>query len=299
MSKRSSSDPSGPVHQPVLLREVLQFLDLQPNLIVVDGTVGAGGHSLRIVPEISPGGSLLGLDRDPMMLRLAEQRLAGSDGVRLIHSSYARLRDQLDAIDVDAVDRVLVDLGLSSDQLEDRTRGFGFRAGGTLDLRFDPSTGVPASELLRTSGEQELRTIFEEFGDERFAGQIAKAIARSRSVISTTEELEQIVSAAVPGSGRGGKHPATRVMQALRIAVNDELQHLQRSLDVTFHQCIRPGGRLVVISFHSIEDRMVKQAFRRQDQWQSLTPKPVEASPAELRMNPRARSAKLRAAIRK
>lgn len=169
-----------------------------------------------------------------------------------------------------------------------------------MDLRFDTSTGESAAALLRTASASELADIFETHGEEKFAKKIADAICQQRKhePVETTEQLEAICAASMPGKPRGGKNPATRVVQALRIAVNDELEHLQRSLDSVFYDSIRPGGRLVVISFHSIEDRMVKQAFRRKDQWQNLTPKPIQASPAELRMNPRARTAKLRAAIR-
>jgi 16S rRNA (cytosine1402-N4)-methyltransferase len=300
MTNRSSSDESGPVHKPVLLREVVQFLDLIPQLTVVDGTVGAGGHSAAICPLIEPDGTLLGFDRDPMMLDFANDRLSEFGSVQLIHSSYVHLREQLDELKIDAVDRVLVDLGLSSDQLEDRTRGFGFKAGGTLDLRFDTTGGQSASELLRTASAEDLADIFQTHGEEKFARQIANAICQQRrhDPVETTEQLEAICAASMPGKVRGGKNPATRVVQALRIAVNDELEHLQRSLDTVFYESVRPGGRVVVITFHSIEDRMVKQAFRRKDQWQNLTPKPVAANPAELRMNPRARSAKLRAAKR-
>ncbi len=300
MTKRSISDQPGPVHQPVLLREVIQFLDLQSDLTVVDGTVGAGGHSAAICPGIEPGGTLLGFDRDPMMLDLARQRLQSFGSANLIHSSYVHLREKLDELGIDAVDRVLVDLGLSSDQLADRSRGFGFKAGGTLDLRFDTSTGESAKEFLWTASVAELADIFHRHADEKFAKQIAEAIHqyRRKQPIETTEQLQAICADAMPGKPRGGKNPATRVIQALRIAVNGELDHLQESLDKVFYDSVRPGGRVVVISFHSIEDRMVKQAFRRRDQWENLTPKPVEANPAELRMNPRARSAKLRAAKR-
>ncbi len=301
MTDRSTSEPPGPVHKPVLLREVLQFLDLTPELTVVDGTVGAGGHSHEIAAAIEPGGMLLGFDRDPMMLQFASERLKAHDTVRLIHSSYVHLREKLDELGIDAVDRVLVDLGLSSDQLADRSRGFGFKAGGTLDLRFDTTAGQSASELLRTESAAKIAEIFEMHGEEKYAREIADAICRQRNQepIDTTEQLEAVCAASIPGKPRGGKNPATRVVQALRIAVNDELEHLQRSLDSVFFDSVRPGGRVVVITFHSIEDRMVKQAFRRKDQWLNLTPKPIQPSSAELRMNPRARSAKLRAATRR
>lgn len=290
------------VHVPVLLREVLTHLDLRPGLTVVDGTVGAAGHSRHIAGAIRPGGRLIGLDRDPMMLQHAAGILGDADDVTLKHSSYADLEAILDELAISSVDRVLLDLGLSSDQLADRQRGFGFKTGGPLDLRFDISRGRSAAELIHSASAEELQQIFETFGEEHHAGRIARGIvaARMQSTIQTAEELAEVVQRSVGGSrGREETHPATRVFQALRIAVNEELVHLERFLHDVAPRRIAPGGRLVVISFHSLEDRIVKDAFREKERWEPLTKKPVTATPNEQRLNPRSRSAKLRAAVRK
>jgi 16S rRNA (cytosine1402-N4)-methyltransferase len=299
---QGSSRPVRPVHIPVLLRETLAALDLRPGLTVVDGTVGAGGHSRRILDALRPGGRLIGLDRDPMMLRHAAAHLGDADDVFLKHSSYADLGTILDELAIDTIDRALLDLGLSSDQLADRERGFGFKTGGPLDLRFDVSRGRPASELLRTADADELARIFREYGEEHHSERIAQAIVagRSQHPITTADELGEFVVRGVgPARGREATHPATRVFQALRIAVNEELAHLERFLREVAPARIASGGRLVVISFHSLEDRIVKDAFRETSRWETLTKKPVTASPSEERLNPRARSAKLRVAVRR
>lgn len=220
------------------------------------------------------------------------------DNCRLVQSSYADLPDVLRDLAIDTVDRVLVDLGLSSDQLADRSRGFGFAAGGPLDLRFDPSQGQPAGELLQSAGADRLEQIFRDYGEDPNAARIARAIVeqRRREPVRTAEALADLVAATVGRGGRSGTHPATRVFQALRIAVNEELDHLQRFLDATLPDCLRPGGRAVVITFHSLEDRIVKNAFRDRDRWELVNRKPMTASAAEIRRNPRSRSAKVRAA---
>lgn len=285
-------------HRPVMVREVLRWLDLRPGLIVADGTVGAGGHAAAILPRIRPGGRLIGLDRDPMMLDHAARAVSGED-VDLVHGSYAGLRDVLDGIPIGKVDRVLLDLGLSSDQLSDGARGFSFKAEGPLDLRFDTSRGKPAAHLLATAGHAELARLFREFGEEPHSERIAERVVATRSSrpIRTAKHLAELVEAAVPHSGRRGDiHPATRVFQALRIAANGELDELRRMLDETLPACLAPGGRAVVISFHSLEDRMVKEAFRSRDRWRDLTPKPIPPTPSEQRINPRSRTAKVRAA---
>ncbi len=288
------------VHIPVLLKETLAALDLKPGMTVVAGRVGAGGHSRKVIDAIRPGGRLIGLDRDPMMLRLAMENIGEMSDVTLKQSSYAELDQVLEELALPAVDRVLVDLGLSSDQLADRERGFGFKVGGTLDLRFDIRQGRPASELLRTAGVQELTDIFRDYGEEANAHRIAHAIVQQRASapISTAEQLARLVEQSSPGR-RGDTHPATRVFQALRIAVNEELEQLQRLLNDVGPRRIAPGGRLVVISFHSLEDRYVKDAFRETERWEPLTKKPVTATPTEERLNPRSRSAKLRSAVRR
>ncbi|MEZ6125173.1 MAG: 16S rRNA (cytosine(1402)-N(4))-methyltransferase RsmH [Planctomycetaceae bacterium] len=287
------------IHIPVMHREVLHALDLSEGLTVMDGTVGAGGHS-RLIAERIGTGRLIGFDRDPMMLNFAEQRLEGFHSF-LFHASYADAPEYLMECGQPQVDRVLLDLGLSSDQLSDRERGFGFDAGGPLDMRFDTSRGRAAADLLMTAGEEELKTIFEEFGEEPFAGQIAARICQERKTvrIDRADQLESCVRMAVP-SGRQatGKNPATRVFQALRIAVNNELEHVQRMMNDVLPGILKPGGIAVIITFHSLEDRIVKSAFKGKQSWQVLTRSPIEPTPAEVRLNPRSRSAKLRAARR-
>ena len=292
-----SDQPDATVHIPVMPREVIELLDLSPGLVVVDGTVGGGGHSRLILEQIGSAGMLVGLDRDNSMLARARQKVSG-DNCRLVQSSYADLPDVLRDLAIDTVDRVLVDLGLSSDQLADRSRGFGFAAGGPLDLRFDPSQGQPAGELLQSAGADRLEQIFRDYGEDPNAARIARAIVeqRRREPVRTAEALADLVSATVGRGGRSGTHPATRVFQALRIAVNEELDHLQRFLDTTLPDCLRPGGRAVVITFHSLEDRIVKNAFRDRGRWELVNRKPMTASAAEIRRNPRSRSAKVRAA---
>ncbi len=311
---RQSQKIGNPVHRPVLLREVLRELDLSAGLTVLDGTVGAAGHSAKIWPKIQPDGTLIGLDRDPMMLAHASTKLrpnpTDSNGIILEHSSYADAAAVLETHQIDQVDRVLLDLGLSSDQLASDDRGFSFQATGSLDLRFDPSRGHPAWKLLQDWTESELAEIFEEYGEERYSRRIAAGIEKYRQENSkplrSAQELTEIVLQAVPSAARQDahrKHPATRVYQALRIAVNQELDHLRQALDETLPRIVRPGGRVLIITFHSLEDRMVKAAFRGAS-WQttqtgpSKALKPISASPDEVRLNPRARTARLRVAIR-
>lgn len=281
------------VHVPVLLEQVLHWLDPQPGHVIVDGTIGAAGHAAQIVRRIHPDGRLIGLDRDPMMLQLA-QSLLGAKTSRLVHASYAELSRVLRELDITSVDGVLVDLGLSSDQLADPDRGFGFDSSG-LDMRFDSTSGRPAMDLLNEASADQLADIFHEFGEERFARRIARRVVESRP-IETAVQLAEVVRRAAPkGRRRERIHPATRVFQALRIAVNDELGALQQLLHRELPTALPPGGRAVVISFHSLEDRLVKRAFR-DGPWDVLTRKPVVADAEEVKRNPRARSAKLRAA---
>jgi len=285
------------VHVPVMLREVLQELRLQPGLTVMDGTVGAAGHSSKILTQIGSEGRLLGFDRDPMMLGLAGQQLDALN-VSLFHASYSDAANILAENNISGVDRVLLDLGLSSDQLADRDRGFGFDAGGSLDMRFDVSCGNSVAEFLATASDSEIETVLREYGEERFAASIAQAICRTRTrqPIRTTQDLERCVSQARRSSARGGTNPATRTFQALRIAVNRELEHVERMMLEVLPEILNPGGIAVIITFHSLEDRIVKNAFKGQKLWTALTRKPIASTPAEIRLNPRSRSAKLRAA---
>ena len=290
------------VHVPVMPREVLHHLQLTEGLTVMDGTIGAGGHSYEIVKRIGPSGQLYGFDRDPIMLNHARQKLNQSN-VHLIHASYVEAQEQLAEQQVSHVDRVLLDLGLSSDQLSDRERGFGFDAGGPLDMRFDTSQGQSAADLLNENSQDDIEALLTEFGEESFARQIAERICseRRKHPINTTEDLEQCVRTAVPRSAgtRTTRNPATRVFQALRIAVNHELEHVQRMMTSVLPTVLAPDGIAAIITFHSLEDRIVKSAFKGKQEWQVLTKTPVESTPAEIRLNPRSRSAKMRVARRK
>lgn len=290
-----------PRHVPVMPAEVLQYLDPRPGQTIVDATVGAGGHARLLVERVVPGGRVIGLDQDPRMLEWAEQRLRELPVV-LCHRNFEELPDVLRELDVSAVDAVLADLGFASDQLADPARGLSFQQDGPLDMRLDPTRGEPASALLRRLPERELADIFWRYGEERYSRRVARKIVEAREAgpIATTGQLADIVRSCVPRP-RGHRHvidPATRVFQALRIAVNDELGALERLLRV-LPDCVRPGGRVAIISFHSLEDRLVKQAFRKSPEWfKELTRKPVQAGEDEVRRNSRARSAKLRAAVR-
>jgi 16S rRNA (cytosine1402-N4)-methyltransferase len=293
-------DPgAGPRHVPVLPAEVLEALAVAPGQVVVDATVGAGGHTRLLAERLMPGGRLIGLDQDAAMLDLARPRLEGLP-VTLVQANFEQLREVLNDLGIGQVDAVFADLGFCSDQLDDPQRGLSFSRPGPLDMRLDPTRGEPASALLRRLSERDLADVIYQYGEERFSRRIARKIVevRKRTPLETTEQLADLVRRCVPHRGRRvAIDPATRVFQALRIAVNDELGALDRLL-AALPGCVKPGGRAAIISFHSLEDRRVKQAFRDRSHWDALTRKPVQASEDEVRNNPRARSAKLRAAAR-
>jgi 16S rRNA (cytosine1402-N4)-methyltransferase len=263
--------------------------------VIVDCTVGGGGHARLLAERVAPSGQVIGLDQDAAMLERARPGLAGVP-VTLIHGSFDQLRDLLRDRGISAVDGVLADLGICSDQLDDAARGFSFQQDGPLDMRLDPGAGPPASELLARLPERELADLIFAFGEERFSRRIARRIveARRTGLPQTTGELAALVRRCVPRSR--GIDPATRTFQALRIAVNDELGALDRLLR-QLPACVKPGGRVAIISFHSLEDRRVKHSFRS-DKWTVLARKPITATDDEIRTNPRARSAKLRVAER-
>lgn len=294
---------ASPHHVPVLPLEVLALLVPAPGQVFVDATIGGGGHARLLAERLLPGGRLIGLDRDAAMLELARPRLADLP-VTLVQAPFSQLRQVLAEQGIAAVDGVLADVGVCSDQLDDPQRGLSFSQPGPLDMRLDPA-GEPASALLRRLSERDLADLFWRYGEERFSRRIARRIVevRRHSPLETTEELAELVRRCVPRPKHSAKRrrppidPATRVFQALRIAVNDELEELE-SLLKFLPACVRPGGRAAVISFHSLEDRLVKTAFRDRSQWQALTRKPVQAGEEEVTSNPRARSAKLRAALR-
>ena len=287
------------IHVPVMPAEVLEWLDPQPGQVIVDGTLGGGGHT-RLMAERLAGSSgyVLALDRDPAALAAAEKSLAGLP-VKIAQANFAELPDVLDELSITTVDGVLLDLGLSSDQLADEQRGFSFDAFGDLDLRFDTTSGEPAWQMLARLRENEVADLIYKYGEERFSRRIARRIVerRAEKPIRTAAALADLVRQCVP-RGKDRIDPATRTFQALRIAVNRELESLELALK-RIPDCLRPGGRLAIISFHSLEDRLVKESFRSDPRLENLTKKPLRPSAEEVNRNPRSRSAKLRVAVRK
>lgn len=305
-------------HLPVLVEEVLAALSPAAGSLQIDATVGGGGHTERILEATDPDGRLLGLDADPAAIERVRLRLARF-GERLVlrQADFRDVGTVAPAAGFGAVDGLLLDLGLSSFQLADRARGFGIRAGGPLDMRFDPTRGVPAAELLATLDATELAALFRRYGEEPAAARIARGIVEARRTepVATAERLAALVERIAPGApDRRRIHPATRVFQALRIAVNGELDALEAALASAI-DLLRPGGRLVVLSYHSLEDRIVKRLFQAEQRGCICPPavpvcvcgraprlrlvgKPVVPGPVELARNPRARSARLRAAER-
>jgi 16S rRNA (cytosine1402-N4)-methyltransferase len=301
-------------HATVLAEETVRLIAPKSGEVYCDATVGGGGHAERILEASSPGARLVGIDRDPSALAAAKARLERFGGrVTLVHGAFGDARQILSELGVVPVDGFVVDLGVSSPQLDRPERGFSFQREGPLDMRMDPTRGESASQLLQRIGVDELKQILKDYGEERYAGRIARAIKES-GPLQTTRELAALVASAVPTRERH-KDPATRTFQALRIAVNDELGQLERFL-ADFPALLQQGGRIVVIAFHSLEDRLVKNRFRdlakhpgvpedvaekmglSMPELELLTGKPVVAGDEELAANPRSRSAKLRAAVK-
>ena len=281
-------------HRPVLLAEALELLAVRPGGVYVDGTVGLGGHAEEILRRSSPDGRLVGGDRDAETLARAAERLAGcGERVRLLHADYRELPARLGG---EPVDGILLDLGVSSLQLDSAERGFSFQREGPLDMRMDRSGGATAAELVNRLPERQLADLIYRYGEERASRRIARAVveARRRAPLRTTAELAALVRRAVRGA-RPGFDPATRTFQALRIHVNRELEGLGPGLEA-LARCLKPAGRMAVIAFHSLEDREVKHAFRALAGagFRLLTRKPLRPGPDELRDNPRSRSARLR-----
>ena len=302
-------------HQPVLYKEVLAALAPQPGGRYLDGTLGAGGHAWGILEASEPDGQLLGLDIDPVAIELAAERLAAFGGrAHIRQGSYAQMAVHLAALGWDAVDGILLDLGASSMQFDRAERGFSFQQDGPLDMRFDPGAGRSAAELVNELPEAELAGLLYEYGEERQSRRIARAILAARP-LRTTGELAAVIAKAASRAGKTSAriHPATRSFHALRIAVNGELDALVQALPQAV-ATLKGGGRLAVISFHSLEDRLVKQYFRQESRdcicppgqpvctcghrasIRELGRKPLQAGEAELQANPRARSARLRVA---
>ncbi|HEX2476997.1 MAG TPA: 16S rRNA (cytosine(1402)-N(4))-methyltransferase RsmH [Lacipirellulaceae bacterium] len=290
---------SGPTqHVPVLTDEVVAWLRPMPGQIVVDGTLGGGGHTRLLASAVGGSGTVIALDRDPVPVERVASELSGLP-VRAVQANYSDLPEILGQFGVEAVDAILLDLGLSSDQLADDERGFSFQSVGALDLRFDPARGEPAWKLLERLSAEHLAELIFRYGEERYSRKIARRIVETRRKcpIRTSAELAEIVRQTVPRSHADRIDPATRTFQALRIAVNDELKWLEVALR-RLPDCLRPGGRLAVISFHSLEDRLVKEAFRSDKRLRVLTRRPVRPTESEQESNPRSRSAKLRVAER-
>ncbi len=291
-----------PRHVPVLLEEVLEYLNVRPGGVICDATLGLAGHSSEIVKRLGGRGRLIGFDRDPEAMEAAKVRLEevraelGEEMPEVVFEPRA-FSEASSLIEPGSLDGLLADFGVSSLQLDEAHRGFSFRTDGPLDMRMDTRTGETAEQVVNQEDENELADLIYEFGEERRSRRIARAIVRARP-ITTTAELARIVSAAAPPMKGDKIHPATRTFQALRIRVNNELGEIQ-SLLKSAGSLLKPGGRLVLISFHSLEDRLVKDAFReagRAKVFEVLTKKPVVAGEQEQMRNPRSRSAKMRAA---
>lgn len=298
-------------HQSVLLEECIQALNIQPDGVYVDGTVGGAGHSSQIAARLTTG-RLIALDKDPDAVRIARERLAQYPGAQVVQSDFARMTDVLDSLGIDRVDGILLDLGVSSHQLDTAERGFSYLQDAKLDMRMS-QTGVSAYDVVNTYSADDLSRILREFGEEKFAWKIAQNIVRAREQgpVETTLQLLEIVKRSVPAALKREGNPGKRTFQAIRIAVNGELDSLSAALDTAFDR-LNPGGRFAVITFHSLEDRMVKQKFAaltkgcvcppdfpvcvcgHKPQGKLMPRKPIEPSEEELERNRRSRSARLR-----
>ncbi len=296
-----SDSMARPLHRPVLLEEILHFLNPAPGNIIVDATIGGAGHAEKIIQKISPGGMLIGIDRDSESLKIADERLRFLEGqFKLINKNFRELEEIIKNEGVEGVNGILFDFGTSSIQLETKERGFSIKNDGPLDMRMDRTQRLTARDLVNDLTENELSCLIRDLGEERFHRRIAKNIVsvRKKKEIQTTGELADVVSSSMPyGRGRTKIHPATRTFQALRIRVNDELSAIEEALRQTPY-VLKRGARVAVVSFHSLEDRIVKNVFKEfaaKGFFRILTKKVVTAGEEEILKNPRARSAKLRA----
>ncbi|HZK18723.1 MAG TPA: 16S rRNA (cytosine(1402)-N(4))-methyltransferase RsmH [Clostridia bacterium] len=305
-------------HEPVMVDEVIDALKIKPEGIYLDCTVGAGGHSIEIARRLNEKGRLVALDRDPEAIKAAKKRLAAFPMVVFVHSAFSRLREALAGVGVDKADGVLFDLGVSSYQLDNPARGFTYMEDAPLDMRMDPLLELNASDIVNKFTKEDIASIIGTYGEERWAVRVAEFITaeRKKSPITTTHELVEIIKKAIPaGARRKGPHPASRTFQALRIAVNEELDELEQALGRAV-DILNNRGRICVISFHSLEDRIVKDTFRllasrcicppkqpictcgKTQDVKIITRKPLLPSREEVERNPRSRSAKLRVAER-
>jgi 16S rRNA (cytosine1402-N4)-methyltransferase len=285
-------------HIPVLVSEILESLQLTPGQTVIDGTLGGGGHASHLLDQVQPGGHLLGLDRDPRAIDRATEQFDTTTAT-FVQGNYADLPEILEELEIPQVDGILLDLGLSSDQLDDPERGFSFNTTGKLDLRFNTAAGDPAWKLLKRLSPEHLANLIYQYGEDRLSRRIARAIVKARQSqpVETADQLAAIVRRCYPRQRNETLDPATRTFQALRIAVNDELKWLDVALR-RLPDILAVGGRLAIISFHSLEDRRVKHSFRSDSRLRALTNKPIRPGESEINQNPRCRSARLRIAER-
>lgn len=309
------------IHKPVLLKECIEGLDVKPDGVYIDGTIGGAGHSAEIYGRLGPKGILIGIDKDEFALDIARKRLevlGGQAKAILVNDNFGNIENICARHGIEKADGILLDLGVSSFQLDDAERGFSYQKNAPLDMRMDRRQELNAGIIVNEFPEEDIRDIIRKYGEERWAARIASFIARARKAkrISSTGELAEIIKQAVPSAARrAGPHPAKRTFQALRIAVNNELEVLGQTLDEAV-PLLKPGGRLCVITFHSLEDRIVKEKLRekanpcicppdfpecvcgKRPELDVLTKKPILPEPAEIDKNPRARSAKLRVAMK-
>lgn len=300
-------------HEPVLLKECIDALKIKPDGIYVDGTLGGAGHSLEIVKRLSQKGRLIGIDKDKEALEAASKKLENYPNVTYVHGNHDDIKHILQDLNIQAVDGILLDLGVSSYQLDEKIRGFSYMSDGPLDMRMDISSGITAKDVVNTYSEEELSKILWEYGEEKFSKQIAKNICKTRQEheITTTKELVEIIQNSIPKAKQKDGHPAKRTFQAIRIEVNNEIKPLyQTIIDCVY--CLKQGGRLVVITFHSLEDRAVKNAMidlqgkctcpsdlpycicGYKSFGKVIYKKPITATKEEQQRNPRSKSAKVR-----
>lgn len=300
-------------HEPVMLKECIQALNIKPDGIYVDGTLGGAGHSIEIVKRLSKKGKLIGIDRDEEALKAASKKLAEYQNVTYIHGNHDNIQTILHNLNIKEVDGILLDLGVSSYQLDERARGFSYMGDAPLDMRMDVTTGITAKEIVNNYSEEKLSKIFWEYGEEKFSKQIAKNICKIRKEkeIKTTKELVQIIEKSIPKAKQKDGHPAKRTFQAIRIEVNNEIEPLYNTIINSIH-CLKQHGRLVVITFHSLEDRLVKNAMldlqgkctcpsdlpycicEYESFGKVINKKPIVATQEEQERNPRSKSAKVR-----
>ncbi|MCI9039541.1 MAG: 16S rRNA (cytosine(1402)-N(4))-methyltransferase RsmH [Clostridia bacterium] len=300
-------------HEPVMLQECIEGLNIHPDGIYVDGTLGGAGHSAEIINKLSEKGRLIGIDRDKDALVAAKERLLEYQNVTYIHGNHDEIQSILEELEIEKVDGILLDLGVSSYQLDERSRGFSYLGDNPLDMRMDTSSGVTAKEIVNQYSEEKLAKILWEYGEEKFSRSIAKNICRIREKreIQTTKELVEIIESTIPKSNQKDGHPAKRTFQAIRIEVNNEIQPLYQTVIQSVH-CLKESGRLVVITFHSLEDRAVKEAMIElqgkctcpkdlpycicgcQSFGKVINKKPIVATQEELERNSRSKSAKVR-----